>query len=121
MLDVVETRFGIRPEPKQTVLVAKEAVAGVDSENPGAMFDASIDNSMVSVIVNNDGAFSQGYKLAIEVIAKMDEGEEPRFEGIRRAKSGFNLYILDIKVEAIDYQTEIENYERYVQEVYTKA
>jgi hypothetical protein len=64
---------------------------------------------MVSVVVQ-EGPFNQGYKLGIEIIANDDEIPAGA-KGLTRAKAGYDLFILDVKIEAIDYETEIREYE----------
>ncbi|RKY41049.1 MAG: phosphoglycerate kinase, partial [Candidatus Makaraimicrobium thalassicum] len=92
----------------------KAGIIDVDTEQPEDIFRE------VLFVQLEKGLASQLYKMMLEIMANADETPKAVDGQLERVK-GFKFYLYLPKVEAIDLETEVRNYERYVLEVLVKA
>jgi hypothetical protein len=118
-MSIVAKAAGEKVEARSVAIATKEGVVEVDVTKPSELLRSDSKDSMVFVQLK-EGLVSQLYKMTIEIISNNDQ--VPGFAGVDVAKiKGYNIFIYLPKVEAVDLEAEVKNYERYVMEVLIKA
>jgi hypothetical protein len=121
IMDMVNEKTGMNYEPGQIALGAKEGVINVDMNKAEVrdLFSESKDNSMLLVQLR-DGLASQLYRMMVEIAANGDKRVEWAGETLEKV-SGYKVYTYLPRIEKIDLEAEIENYERYISEILVRA
>jgi hypothetical protein len=107
---------GIAVTPKEVALGATKDTVIADRANPDAIL-----KQMLLVQLGKEGLTSQLYKMVIDIMASRDNMPEGVSAKDLEAVSGYKWYIYLPKIEAINIAEEAKAYERYVQDVLTRA
>ncbi|MFH1552265.1 MAG: putative PEP-binding protein [Candidatus Omnitrophota bacterium] len=123
VLEKIGQKTGKRPLINQVAIGQKAGIIDVDPENPGDILRSDSLDSLLLVQLER-GLTSQLYSMMLEIMANKDEAPSWSAENVQQViikGVRYNLYIYLPKVEAIDLEAEVRNYERYVREVLVKA
>ncbi|MGB2600418.1 MAG: hypothetical protein WBD12_00220 [Candidatus Omnitrophota bacterium] len=121
LLGMVNEKTGLSLQRSQIALGAKEGVINVDMNKAEVreLFSEGKKDSMLLVQMKG-GLASQLYRMMIEIAANGDKRVEWAGDTLEKVK-GLKVYTYLPKMEKIDLEAEIENYERYISEILVRA
>ena len=118
----IEKITGERPSPKYVAIGAKPGIIDIDPDKPEEMEILRSDREdSLRLVQLKEGLVSQLYRMTLEVMANNDRAPAVVDGEISRVKEGYNLFIYLPRVEKVDLDAEMKNYDRYVQEVLIRA
>ncbi|MDD3088723.1 MAG: HPr family phosphocarrier protein, partial [Candidatus Omnitrophica bacterium] len=115
----IEKLTGETPNMRQVAVAAKTGVIDVDRTSPDEVLNSSRKDSLLLVQLE-DGLVSQLYRMTLEIMANGDNAPAV-IDGELTRVNGYNYFIYLPRITKVDLDTEMRNYERYIQEVLTKA
>jgi hypothetical protein len=118
LLEDIAARTGKTVSKKEIAIGEKGKIINVGKSKE--MFKEDSEDSLVLVqLEKGKGLASQLYRMMLEIIAN-DAGILDKVQGLSK-ENGYRLYIYLPRIEEINLEKEIKNYERYVLEVLVKA
>ena len=115
----IAEKTGEEVTANQVVMGTKTGIIQVDEENPGEILRADKEDSALLVQLEG-GLVSQLYKMMVEITANGDRKVTGADKELTQV-SGYNVYIYLPRMEKMDLEAEIANYERYISEILVRA
>ncbi|KJJ83357.1 membrane protein [Candidatus Omnitrophus magneticus] len=123
IMQQVSARVGKEISKKELAIGATGEIIKVSSEEESMLLAENEDSLMM--VEMQGGITSQLYHALLEMMSKGDDDKlwisDGKIEQIEKDGKKYNIYKYLPKMQAIDYEKEVKNYEKYIQEILIKA